>query len=65
MDFFTLFTHEKTPQNNFTCQNFSVENNYFYTEILMKKVVLILWCLFKSETSEKIHNSTFQVKISV
>ena len=31
-----------------------------YTEILMRKVVL--WCIF---TSEKIHNSTFRVKISV
>ena len=35
----------------------------FYTEILAGKV--ILWCFFSSETSEKIHNSTFQVKISV
>ena len=35
----------------------------FYTEILTGKVVL--WCFFSSETSEKIHNSTFQVKISV
>ena len=30
MDFFTRFTHEKTPQNNFSSQNFSVENNYFF-----------------------------------
>ena len=30
MDFFTRFTREKTPQNNFSSQNFSVENNYFY-----------------------------------
>ena len=29
MDFFTCFTREKTPQNNFSSQNFSVENNYF------------------------------------
>ena len=29
MDFFTRFTREKTPQNNFSSQNFSVENNYF------------------------------------
>ena len=29
----------------------------FYTEILMRKVVL--WCFLTSETSEKIHNSTF------
>ena len=35
----------------------------FYTEILTGKVVL--WCFFSSEMSEKIHNSTFQVKISV
>ena len=27
MDFFTRFTREKTPQNNFSSQNFSVENN--------------------------------------
>ena len=35
----------------------------FYTEIFTGKVVL--WCFFSSETSEKIHNSTFPVKISV
>ena len=35
----------------------------FYTEILTEKVVL--WCFFSSEMSEIIHNSTFQVKISV
>ena len=29
VDFFTSFTQEKTPQNNFSSQNFSVENNYF------------------------------------
>ena len=28
--FSTRFTPEKTPQNNFSSQNFSVENNYFY-----------------------------------
>ena len=28
MDFFTHFTHEKPPQNNFSRHNFSVENNY-------------------------------------
>ena len=31
MDFFTRFTREKTPQNNFSCQNFSIENNYLPT----------------------------------
>ena len=35
----------------------------FYTEILTIKVVL--WSFFMNETSEKSHNSTFQVKISV
>ena len=29
MDFFTRFTRKKTPQNNFSRQTFSVENNYF------------------------------------
>ena len=33
VDFFTCFTREKTPQNNFSCQNFSVENNYFFTDV--------------------------------
>ena len=33
----------------------------FYTEILALKVVL--WCFFMSETSAKIQNSSFQVKI--
>ena len=42
--------------------NFSI-SVIFYTEILTRKVVL--WCFFMGETSEKIHNSTFQVKISV
>ena len=27
--FFTCFNDEKIPQNNFSCQNISVENNYF------------------------------------
>ena len=40
-----------------------IERVIFYTEILTGKAVL--WCFFSSETSEKIHNSTFQVKISV
>ena len=35
----------------------------FYTETLTGKVVL--WCFLMSKTSEKIHNSTFLVKISV
>ena len=84
--FFTRFTREKRPQNNFSCQNFGVENSYFqilwksrchisitfpshlkitifYTEILTRKVVL--WSFFTSETSEKIHKSTYQVEHSV
>ena len=28
MDYFTRFNREKTPQNNFFCQNFIAENNY-------------------------------------
>ena len=34
-----------------------------YTEILVGKVVL--WCFFSGKTSEKIHNYTFHIKISV
>ena len=29
-----ISTQEKTPQNNFSCQNFSLENNYSETVIL-------------------------------
>ena len=32
VDFFTCFTQEKKPQNNFSCQNLSVEN----IELLLK-----------------------------
>ena len=35
----------------------------FYTENLRRKVAL--WCFFMNEMSEKNHNSTFQIKISV
>ena len=38
VDFFTHFTGEKTPQNNFSSQNFSVENNYFY--IVLQKIII-------------------------
>ena len=34
MDFFTRFTREKTPQNNFSSQNISVENNYLITLLI-------------------------------
>ena len=30
VDFLTRFTQEKIPQNNFSSQNFSVENNYSF-----------------------------------
>ena len=54
-------------RNNILLQAYDTRNDtvkkivIFYTEILTGKVVL--WCFFSSETSEKIHNSTFQVKI--
>ena len=35
--FFHSFHSRKTPQNNFSWQNFSVENNYFYTDFLSSK----------------------------
>ena len=37
MDFFTDFTREKTPQNNISSQNFSVENNYLLKAFSVKK----------------------------
>ena len=30
VDFFSHFTHEKTPQNHFSSQNVSVENNFLH-----------------------------------
>ena len=42
VDFFTSFTQEKTPQNNFSSQNFSVENNYtplFLRGVLQTRIV--------------------------
>ena len=41
VDFCTRFTREKTPQNNFSCQNFSVENNWsFYVTISVWNFIL-------------------------
>ena len=34
--FFFSFHSRKTPQNNFSSQNFSVENNYFYDIIFLR-----------------------------
>ena len=45
VDFFTRFTREKTPQNNFSSQNFSVENNYFL--IGLENVLTLLWFFTK------------------
>ena len=33
-----FFTREKTPQNNFSSQNFSVENNYFYCKLVVVEI---------------------------
>ena len=59
-----LKSYENVHQLNDVC-NCSIQQEMviLYTEILTEKVVL--WCFFSSETSEKIHNSTFQVKLSV
>ena len=38
VDFFTRFTWEKTPQNNISSQNFSVENNYLFSNIDGRKL---------------------------
>ena len=49
MWFFSLsFTGEKTPQNNFPSQNFSVENNYSTNYLLLSFQFFILYlCLSK------------------
>ena len=49
MDFFTFFTCEKTPQNNFSSQNFSVENNYFlFSKLALTFSFRIKWgCMVK------------------
>ena len=53
VDFFTRFTREKTPQNNFSSQNFSVENNYWLLKIInlleklfWKEYLSFLVCVF-------------------
>ena len=50
MDFFTRFTSEKTPQNNFSCQNFSVQNNYFFQWISMDSKRLLNLKMYLSIT---------------
>ena len=51
------------PAFHCNCPSGKREIVIFYTEILTEKVVL--WCFFTCKTGEKIHNSTFLVKISV
>ena len=55
--------NSKVWQKYYGFSKFEIEIVIFYTEILTGKVVL--GCFFTSEMSEKIHNSTFLVKISV
>ena len=58
---------ERNFPKGFLAQSFLslFRNSYFLhlTRKALRKVVL--WVFFMSETSEKIHNSTFRVKISV
>ena len=51
VDFFTRFTHEKTPQNTFSHQNFSVENNYCLPNTIQ----------FKSNTNTSLFTTYFEV----
>ena len=41
VDFFTRFTREKTPQYNFSSQNFCVENNYSFGSFTIRRVLLL------------------------
>ena len=69
MDFFTCFTCDKTPQNNFCSQNFSVEYNYFPLFILYRfsncKLDGVTSCVIDSEAvawdREKKQIQPFQV----
>ena len=50
VDFFTRFTREKTPQNNFSSQNISVENNYSRADTyfeLSRSVLCFVFPVFK------------------
>ena len=42
MDFFTHFTREKTPQINFSCQNFSVENTLLISDMRAYGIVAMI-----------------------
>ena len=43
MEFLTGFTREKTPQNNFSSQNFSVENNYsLHLQVAMMLISVVV-----------------------
>ena len=61
VDFFTRFTREKTPQNNFSCQNFSVENNYFQILWKSRRHILAHWLRLVL----KAHFKEFQVCIVI
>ena len=43
VDFFTRFTCDKIPQNNFSCQNFSVENNYLSRCLVFRIPLFCSW----------------------
>ena len=53
------FYHEKTPQSNFFCQNFSVENDYLFeilpTSYLYYADIMMFECLIYRE----INNNSF------
>ena len=76
MDFFTCFTREKTPQNNFSSQNFSVENNYFFTKKKIYDALHLQTVTFYTDIltrkikwifslMKKHHKTTFLIKISL
>ena len=55
MDFFTRFTREKTPQNNFFSQNFSVENNYFnfFWNLILNFRFMMYDCAAQTKKNDK------------
>ena len=55
VDFFTRFTREKTPQNNFFSQNFSVENNYFnfFWNLILNFRFMMYDCAAQTKKNDK------------
>ena len=60
--FFTRFSHENRPLNNFSCQSISAKNKYFSYLGTQKNIVnIVLLNLFYLKKSEKEYQIEFHV----